>query len=142
MKSPPDRCALTSENVTSSAFASLNGESLSITFRVDPVGVGDVADAPQPDVAAANIAAPSMARRIRTSGVILTAGSAPSPQPEQTAGSRSMSWVSHLLETSRGCWPSLRCQWCGSDDRSEVNDAQEAGQKTSQLRLTGRRSTE
>src|SRR4051812_37607453 len=33
----PDTCALTSENVTSSAFASLYGESLIITLSVEPV---------------------------------------------------------------------------------------------------------
>src|SRR5436853_7275079 len=32
----PDTCALTSENVTSSAFASLNGESFNITLSVEP----------------------------------------------------------------------------------------------------------
>src|SRR5436305_11106780 len=32
----PDTCALTSENVTSSAFASLKGASLIMTLSVDP----------------------------------------------------------------------------------------------------------
>src|SRR6266853_3604170 len=42
-QSPPEACALTSENVTSSALASLKGESLIMTFSVEP-DEGDVVD--------------------------------------------------------------------------------------------------
>jgi hypothetical protein len=44
-------CALTVENVTSSAFASLNGVSFRTTFRVDAFLLGEVAELPQATVA-------------------------------------------------------------------------------------------
>src|SRR5262249_11095453 len=45
MKSPPLRCALTVENVTNSAFASVNGVSFIMTFKV-VMPVGEVDDLP------------------------------------------------------------------------------------------------
>jgi len=40
-QSPPDACTLTSENVTSNAFASLNGLSFNITVSVAAPPAGD-----------------------------------------------------------------------------------------------------
>ncbi len=43
-KPPPERCTLTAEKVTSSAFASLKGLSVNITFNVEPAVLGAVGE--------------------------------------------------------------------------------------------------
>src|SRR5437763_1333731 len=60
----PDTCALTSENVTSNAFASLNGESFNMTLRVEPAFDGPDGDELHPSQVTATNAINS-ARHIR-----------------------------------------------------------------------------
>ena len=55
--SPSALCALTSENVTSSDFASLNGLSFRSTVSDEGAPLGPVAESPQADAVTANAAA-------------------------------------------------------------------------------------